>query len=147
MNPIKPTQASTGQASGSFTMNAMRAIRILQKQAQELGKRYQEELLHPTATGTAQQQLLRNLAQQMNSVDMEIDALQDAIIQHEALAALKREQGNDTLKAAQPMQEGHTPGASETDAAAKPGSPEDTHGPQPERSVSGTVGSVIDTTA
>lgn len=148
MNPIKALKTNTGQPSGSFTVNAMKTIRLLQKQWREIGELYQKELLHPTMSGPAHHELLRNLAQQMTSIKMQIDAIQDAVIQHEALAALKKETGDGKLKAWQALQDHRAQSPPGRDAAASSESrPVPKKTPEQGRSVTGTVGSVIDTKA
>lgn len=97
MNPITNNQSSVEGSSGSYPEKAMRAIRALHKQMRELGKRIQDETSSPTGSGPSQQQLMRDLNQQMTSMRMELDVLQASIIQHQNLAALKKEQANERL--------------------------------------------------
>ncbi len=104
MNPLTNNQSSVESSSGSYPEKAMRAIRALHKQMRELGKRIQDETASPTGSGPSQQQLMRDLNQQMTSMRMELDVLQASIIQHQNLAALKKEQASEPLTP-QPAQE------------------------------------------
>lgn len=73
---------------------AMRSIRNLQKQLRDIGERYQNELAHPTTAGPAEQEILMELARQMSSVQREIDALQQSIMEHQAVEQLKKDNHN-----------------------------------------------------
>jgi hypothetical protein len=47
-------------------------------------------LAHPTTTGPKEQEILREILRQMDSVQREIDAIQKSIIEHEAVEQLKK---------------------------------------------------------
>ena len=147
MNPITSKQAPVERTSGGYTATAMRAIRALQEQLQELGKRLQDEITKPTASGPEQDQLMRDLAQQMNSVRLELDALQESIIQHEALAAFKKEQASERLNP-QPAQQAPGPLPS---GLSKPATADEANqgkgANRPRADKMSVVGSVINTTA
>jgi TolA-binding protein len=147
VNPINAAQASGDRSPGGFTANTLRAIRLLQKQMNELGKRYQDELTHPSSAGSAQQQLLRDLVQQMNSVKSELDALQESMIEHQTLAAFRKERLADA-SAPQPAGEAQpglrpSPGQADPPAAAAGQAGSGAARRSPIR----TVGTVIDTKA
>lgn len=89
--PVAHVRATAGGgAVEDFTATAMRTIRNLQKQLQAIGERYQDELAHPKTTGPKEQEILREILRQMDSVQREIDAIQKSIIEHEAVEQLKK---------------------------------------------------------
>jgi hypothetical protein len=151
--------AAGGSVPEDFTAAAMRNIRSLQKQLQAIGERYQDELAHPKTSGPKEQEILREILRQMDSVQREIDAIQHSIIEHEAVEQLKKNKStspkipNPELDSSSSENVEATNGAdgvpSKVKAAAEVASSE-----SPETSTKPTkvdrtrlVGSVIDTTA
>jgi TolA-binding protein len=146
VNSINAVQAPDEHSSGGFTANTLRAMRLLQKQMNELGKRYQDELTHPSFSGSAQQQLLRDLVQQMNSVKSELDALQESIIEHQTLAAFRKDRLD--AAAARPRSEAQPGLWASLGDADQPATGTDHDGrAAARRDPLRTVGTVIDTKA
>lgn len=118
----------------------MRTIRALQKQMQDLGERYQDELVHPHASGSDEQALLREIARQMNSVKDEIDVLQRSIVQRQATDGMQRQDKGSMAAVPAEDRAGLPVRAQEAGPPAPAG---DSRAPDPTR----TVGVVVDTTA
>ena len=147
MNPITNKPSSVESTSGSYPEKAMRAIRALHKQMRELGKQIQDETSSPTGSGPEQDQLMRDLMQQMNSIRMELEVLQASIIQHQALAALKKEQANERLNP-QPSPAAPSPLPIEPNGTAATGKADQGQGEKRARADKTSVaGTLIDTTA
>lgn len=89
VSAIRHTSSSPGKIE-DFMATTMRSIRNLQQQLRDIGERYQNELAHPTTAGPEEQEILMELARQMSSVQREIDALQQSIIEHQAVEQLKK---------------------------------------------------------
>lgn len=144
---IIPNLSARRAEAGDHVAVTMRAIRGLQKQLRELGDAYQRELAEPSATGTAHAELLRQLANQMQSIEQQIEALQQSIIQRQAVDTLRGNADRHGAKAppVSPASEGDAVGRATPatpSAEAREREPR-TPGPDP----SHTVGIIIDTTA
>lgn len=87
---IRQASSSPGKIE-DFMATSMRSIRNLQKQLRDIGERYQNELAHPTTAGPEEQEILMEFARQMSSVQREIDALQQSIMEHQTVEQLKKD--------------------------------------------------------
>lgn len=121
VNGVTGARGRATDTSTDFVSTAMRTIRNLQKQWRDLGERYQQELAHPHTAGPAEQDLLRDLARQMASIKQEIEAEENAILEHQALMTLKKRNSAEKSRLPEPASQpasGSTP--ADGSAAAHP---------------------------
>lgn len=152
MNAIRLSLNKSAETAGDYMAVTMRTIQTLQKQLQQIGERYQQELAQPSASGTAQQELMRQLASQMQSIQNQIETLQQSIVQRQAVDAMRRQESEQSRAGSViRFDVGRHLGSASQEAGAATDQPEDVaRGPEGREHSSNpmrTVGVIIDTSA
>lgn len=150
LSPVGGIRRAAPDTATDFASVAMRTIRNLQKQLRDLGESYQHEMANPHTAGPAEQELLRDLAKQIEGVKQEIEAIQRSIVENQAIEGMKKQKAQQQRTAAGAV--GSPSGAKSAEASSSNAKPEAVHqllqldgtaAPVPE----GTVGENIDTSA